>query len=387
MSQAHKHNSISTGLAMFSMFFGAGNVVFPLAIGQSAQQQTFFAMLGLALTGVIVPFVGLISMTLFRGDYHQFFGRVGRWPGFLTAVLCMTLIGPLGALPRTVTLSYSTIHLYTPGLSLPIFSALSCMVIFFFTYRKRRILDVLGYVLTPILLISLMVIIVKGCWMGGTLEASTLSSSGAFMLGLTEGYNTMDLMGALFFSSVVLNCLMAEQPEGHEPNYKVLTWVTFKASLVGASLLALVYSGFSLVAALHQQAITDVPLDQLIARLGLHILGPAAGVIASLAVALACLTTAIALASVFAEFLKDDILNDKLSYRWCLIITLLVMFGMTNLEFSGIVSLTAPILLTIYPALIGLSLLNIAYKLSGFRPVKLPVSLILAAACLYSLVG
>ncbi|MCB1136692.1 MAG: branched-chain amino acid transport system II carrier protein [Chlamydiia bacterium] len=374
-----KSNSFSTVLAMFSMFFGAGNIVFPLAVGQHAQSLTPMAMLGHILTAVLVPFTGLMAMTLFEGHHKIFFQRIGKKSGFALALFIMSLIGPLGAMPRTVTLAYSTIKSYAPDLSLALFSLISCLIIFFFTYKRRRILDLLGYVLTPILLLSLGVIVIMGCLTGNTVETSSLSVQGAFIYGLTEGYYTMDLLGAFFFSSVVLVCLKAERREEH-PNMKQLSWVALKSSLIGAFLLGAVYTGFSIVAAMHASTLEGVPLEHLIAVLAVHILGPYAGIVVCLAVTLACLTTAIALAAVFAEFLRKDVLHDRIGYVPALIATLVVMLGMCFLEFGGLVSFLAPILIATYPAMILLSLVNLMYKLYGFQPVKGPVLLTLLAS-------
>src|SRR3984957_3942591 len=100
MAQATKSATIATGLAMFSMFFGAGNVVFPLALGKIAQDQNVFAILGMLITAVGVPFLGLVAMTLFNGNYIHFFERLGKVPGFLVVTAMLGLIGPFGAIPR-----------------------------------------------------------------------------------------------------------------------------------------------------------------------------------------------------------------------------------------------------------------------------------------------
>src|SRR5947209_4364111 len=122
-----KSNTWATGLAMFSMFFGAGNVVFPLALGQFAKDQNIYAILGLLITAVGVPFLGLLAMTLFNGNYTHFFERIGKVPGFLVALGIMGLIGPFGAIPRCIALSYSTIRMYMPDTSLVLFSLVSCI--------------------------------------------------------------------------------------------------------------------------------------------------------------------------------------------------------------------------------------------------------------------
>lgn len=370
-----KSNILATGLAMFSMFFGAGNVVFPLALGQYAQDQTFFAILGLLITAVGVPFAGLMAMTLFDGDYKKFFGRIGKTPGFILAAIIMGLIGPLGAMPRCITLSYSTIKTYLPMISLPIFSIISCLIIFLFTFRKNRIIDVLGLVLTPILLLSLGVIIVKGFFISNETTVTDFSSMTSFIHGLNEGYQTMDLLGAFFFSGVVIVCLkQGVEFKEEESSYKKILSSTMKASCIGAFLLAIIYVGFSYVAAFNSHHLADLKQDELLAVLAMKILGPYAGIIACLAVALACLTTAIALSVVFAEFFSKEVCKDKVGYVPSLCITLVAAFFVSTLNFTGIVKFLAPILQVCYPALIVLSLLNIAYKLFRFEPVKAPVA-------------
>lgn len=366
---------LSTGFAMFSMFFGAGNVVFPLALGQIAQDKTIFAIIGLLFSAVAVPFLGLITMILFDGNYRAFFSRIGEMPGFIVSCIIMGLIGPFGAIPRCISLSHSTLSMFLNegGISLPLFSFLSCVIIFLFTFRPGRILDLLGYVLTPFLLLSLGIIIIKGLMSTKTLHSSTLGDISSFLFGFKEGYQTMDLLGAFFFSSVVLLGLKNDFEPKSKSDFKRLTLLAIKASLVGAFLLAIIYIGFSFVAAYYSDSLTLVSQDKLIGAIALQVLGPYAGIITSLAVALACLTTAIALTNVFAEFLHKDISKKKLSYFTSLLITLGVTFIISTLDFNGIVKFLSPILQVFYPSLILLTLLNLLYKLYGITLVKGPV--------------
>src|SRR5690606_15560101 len=125
--------------------------------------------------------------------------RIGKVPGFLISLFIMALIGPFGAMPRVIALSYSTAKLYTPDFSIVAFSAFSCILIYLLTYKRSRILDILGYVLTPILLLSLAILIIKGVLYSSSAPVATdLTQYKAFVYGLMEGYNTMDLMGAFF---------------------------------------------------------------------------------------------------------------------------------------------------------------------------------------------
>jgi branched-chain amino acid:cation transporter, LIVCS family len=155
MRTLFKFETLAIGLAMFSMFFGAGNVIFPLAVGQYAGDKSLIAMTGLIISAVMIPFAGMIAMILFNGDYKRFFGRLGWGPGFFLALMIMTLLGPLGSTPRCIALSYSTLKLLFPVLSPILFSLGACLFIFLFAIRKNRWMSLLGYVLTPMLLTAL----------------------------------------------------------------------------------------------------------------------------------------------------------------------------------------------------------------------------------------
>lgn len=364
---------LTTGFAMFSMFFGAGNVVFPLSIGQTSQDQNFFAILGLLITAVGVPFMGLLSMTLFNGDYKKFFSRMGPTTGFFISLIIMGLIGPFGAIPRCIALSYQTIQLFLPPFSLEIFSLLSCIVIFIFTIRKNNIVDILGKYLTPTLIVALGIIIVKGVLTAPPAPASDESNFAIFLEGLKEGYQTMDLLGAFFFSSVVISCLRKDTHGTEKENQKSILKQMFWASLVGAILLSVIYIGFSYVAAFNSYEFSGIPKDELLGRMAITILGPYGGLVASIAVALACLTTAIALAAVSAEFIHNDISNNRINYSLSLIITLIISYFVSTLNFTGIVMILAPILEVFYPALMLLSIMNILYRLYNVQAVKVPV--------------
>lgn len=94
MKKIFKSQSLAIGLAMFSMFFGAGNIIFPLAVGQFAQEKNFFAILGLILTAAVMPIIGVIAMILFKGNYKDFFGRMEKHPVFYCRLSLLPCLGP-----------------------------------------------------------------------------------------------------------------------------------------------------------------------------------------------------------------------------------------------------------------------------------------------------
>ena len=124
----------STGLAIFAMFFGAGNIVFPLMLGREVGSQMLFGVAGFILTGVLVPLIGLISSALFDGNYKKFLNMTGRIPGMLIALVCMLLLGPFGATPRCITLAHAALKWHVPQLSLFVFSIVVAVFVFFATF-------------------------------------------------------------------------------------------------------------------------------------------------------------------------------------------------------------------------------------------------------------
>lgn len=377
-----KSESISTGLAMFSMFFGAGNIIYPLAIGQYAGDQNIYAILGLLLTAAVMPIAGVIAMILFDGDYRQFFGRLGQKPGFILALLTISLLGPLGSTPRCIALSYTTLQSSFPTLTPTLFSLISCAIIFLFTVRKKHILSLLGWILTPLLLASLIIIIGVGLLTATEATPVTATPLSMFFHGLNEGYNTMDLLAAFFFSSTIIQ-ILREKATGTEAMKGNYLQTAFQASLVGASLLALIYIGFSYIASFHGNSLDLMSKDQLLAAITMKIAGPYAGLLVCVAIALACLTTAIALISAFTDFIQREVFQEKVSYELTLAGSLLATFFVSTFEFTGISAFLWPILQICYPGLIVLTCLNIAHRLIGFQPLKGPVFLTFVGSTLF----
>ncbi|MCK4651010.1 branched-chain amino acid transport system II carrier protein [Candidatus Babeliales bacterium] len=359
------------------MFFGAGNVVFPLGLGRVAGNMNFYAILGLLLSAVLIPFTGVIAMFLFEGDYQSFFVRIGKIPGFFVTAFLMCIIGPFVAIPRCITLSYSTLKLYFPSTSLVFFSITACVIIFILTRKRRKILDILGYVLAPILVLSLVILVVKGLIIHPESIQTDHTRLGIFYYGLKEGYFTMDLFAAFFFSVVILiglkKSLGASFDTKTVQGKKELLSITLKSTLVGAGLIGLIYSGFSFVSSFYGSELYGVQKDTILSVLADKILGPIGGIIANTCVMLACLTTAMTLVAVFSEFIQNQIFKKRFNYISCLLITLIFSFVFSNLGFMGILKMSAPILHICYPVLILLTVLNVGHRMFGFKFVKIPV--------------
>lgn len=367
--------ALPVGLAMFSIFFGAGNTIYPIILGMQSQDKNLFGFLGFFLMAVIVPFLGLITVTLFQGKYKDFFFRVGVIPGSFIIYVIMMLIGPFAGIPRTITLSYSTLQIYLPQIPFLPFIIIACLVIFLMTFKKNNILTWLGYILTPLLILSLAIVIGMGFYFAEDQIPHTFQTkTQIFINGLELGYQTMDLLAALFFSGVVIACLHTYYIEKNNVTYHKIRSkkrVMMQATVLAAVILTLIYLSLSLVGAFYSNHLNDLDKDKLLGFIALKTLGFRFGIISSICVALACITTAIALTAIFAQFIKNEIFRMKVSDNVAIVITLIITFLMSLLGFEAIVDLLGPILVVVYPVLIALTVVNFMHKVWGFQPVRL----------------
>ncbi|MCE2982069.1 MAG: branched-chain amino acid transport system II carrier protein [Parachlamydia sp.] len=350
MNQYKMRDCFAAGLALFGMFFGAGNIIFPLALGKQALEQTPWGLSGLLLTAVAMPFAGLLAMFRFKGDVTLFFGRLGKRPGLIVATLIISLLGPFGAAPRCIALAHSTLSLTFFNIPLILFCAAACGLIFFFTYKENQLLKILGYILSPLKIGLLLMIIFKGFMEAPESVAEAAPSMSYFWHGLKEGYNTMDLLAAFFFAPILLASLGPQ-----EENQGFL----LKASGIGAFLLAAVYAGFCFLAYFYAAQLEGISSDQLLGAIAMRILGAGGGVIVGLTVTIACLTTSIALIAAFARFIQKELLKEKIGYVPVLSLSLLLTFMVGTFNFQGIAYFLNPILEVGYPVLILLTFYNL----------------------------
>ncbi len=362
----------STGLALFSMFFGAGNLIFPLLVGRYAGTETFYAILGLGISAVAFPFLGLIAMMVYGGQIQAFLARLGKWPAFALLFVLQMSQGPVGAMPRLVTLMHASMKTYFP-LSLALFSALICLAVFLLTVRPQRIIHLLGVILTPLLLLSLTILVIVGSLWAPPAQPVAESGGHFFVHGLKMGYQTTDLIAALLFATVILPHLS----QGTEDRRLIRKRMVF-ASLIASALLMASYIGLCWISAHHGSAFPEAAPEELLQLMATHVLGPFGGYVSSAAVFLACLTTAISLAAVFSQYLQKDLLQSRKGNGYSLAITLALTALVANLGFGGIVKIWGPILEVLYPGLIVLCLFNIAKPIR--TPIRTPVFFMLGLA-------
>ncbi|HXW60461.1 MAG TPA: branched-chain amino acid transport system II carrier protein [Myxococcota bacterium] len=344
----HKYPSpLVVGLALFSMFFGSGNLIFPLMLGAKYEGYFYICALGFTITAVLLPTLGIMAMLPAQGHYEKLFEqllpkRISRWFFFIALVAWI----PLGSGPRCVLLAYASIKTYIPTLPhIWIFSLFFLAIVYFSLINRHRVIDFLGKILTPILLITIFAMIISSLITGGSLEIPEESPGKIFLNSLVDGYYTQDLIAAIFFSSALVTMIYK-----NTGSMRTALQKTWQGGLIAVALLALLYGALMASSAIHGEELAGLSGEQLVSKLAHITLGSTFGGISSVAVSLACLTTEIALVLVFADFLTEH-LPHKHSRQACLLITLALIFLMSLLPFEGIMAVVAPAMQAIYPIL------------------------------------
>jgi len=224
------------------------------------------AILGFVLTAVLVPFLGLIGMILFDGNYRSYFDKLGRIPALLLIAIILMLIGPFGVVPRCITVAFGGFNLLMPSLSFELFSLFFCGIIIACIWTKSRIVDIIGLFLTPFKLGGIIILILFGLWFGQDAVQGGLSSPEAFTNALFKGYQTMDLMAAFFFSSAIVYYLRNHLTA--QDDNKTLVKMSVAASIMGALLLTIVYIGFIGLGAKYAPYLHDAQPEHLLVAIG-----------------------------------------------------------------------------------------------------------------------
>jgi len=353
------------GSMLFGLFFGAGNLIFPVHMGQEAGSRVFAATIGFIITATGLPFLGVLAIGL--SDSGSLLGlscRVGKkWGYFFTILLYMT-IGPFFALPRTATVSYEIgfslsmpLKWQRPGLFL--FTLIFFGIALFFSLRPGKLLTWVGKVLNPLFLVFLSALIIISILnpMGAVSEAVVHDpyTQDAFFKGFTEGYNTMDALASLAFGVLVIDTLKGLGITER----KDIALSTVKAGFVSVLLMVVIYSCLSYMGAMSVGQLTLSENGGIaLAQTARHYFGSLGSILLALIVTLACLKTAIGLITACAEAFVE-MFPDSFSYRKYVLIFTLLGCGIANIGLTQIIQLSIPVLMFLYPLAMILILLSL----------------------------
>lgn len=360
--------TLTAGFALFSMFFGSGNLIFPLNVGRESFDAYPYAVIGLCLTAVIVPIIGFLGMVCAGGDRIAYFKKLGKYPTFFLTLLMLSLMGPFGVMPRCIGLSYGGLMLSFPDMPLWVFSAGFCLITGMLVWRPNKVVSIIGVFLTPFKLGGLFSLIVTGLYFSAPPVNAAISTFETFSNGVNQGYQTMDLLAAFFFGCTIVEFIKNRIKDKHgNINMKKVVHHSFYAGLMGVSLLGGAYAGFIALGASYADQVMNVAPESLLVTVSGLALGPIAIPIVGFTICISCLATATILAKLFADFLYQDILKHKITYHQSVVITMVVCFIFSLLGFQMIVGMLAGFLSWLYPLLI----LYAIYKIyDGIRHVR-----------------
>lgn len=365
MNKKSIFDAVTIGFALFAMFFGAGNIILPPIIGLFTEGSWTSAVTGFSITAILAPFLGIVAVLISGDEFTDLGKRINSTLGWVLATAIILSIGPLVAIPRTAATTFEIGVLSV----FPDFSAVWSSVIFFgitllLSISPSKVVNIIGKYLTPMLLVLLVAMVVIG--IVNPLDTSKLVNTSypdPFRLGFAEGYQTMDVLASVIYAGIIISAVKAA---GYVSS-KEKTKVTYMSGVVAISCLLFIYGGLVYLGATSGYPITDdLKRTELLLHISNGVLGSQGTLALSLCIALACLTTAIALVCATGTFFSQ-LTKGKLSYQFVVVVTCISSAVLAVKGVDSIIDYAAPFLGIIYPITLTLIIYMVAFGKSVTR--------------------
>ena len=377
--------TLMVGIALFTMFFGAGNLIFPPLLGYQAGDATVPAFAGFVISAIGIPVLGVVAVAK-AGELPRLAAHVG--PRFSKAftLLVVLAIGPLLAIPRTASTSFAMVvspFIPSGDLLVPqvLYSLVFFIVAFLLAKNPNHITAFLGKASGPVLLV-LVAVLVGGAVLtpapAPTATASATYASLPFAAGFLEGYQTMDALAALLFGIVIaLNIQSMGVTRVND-----VARITSTAGIIMGVVEALVYSGLAYVGIwasglipAEQQGVTGATV---LAAAAQALFGDVGVGIIGVIFILACLNVCCSLLCTVSEHFNLEF--PRFSYEIWLIIFTIASFAFANVGLAAIISISVPVLEALYPIAIVLIIMGVAHRVIDRKPL-LWKSVVFCTAC------
>ena len=351
---------IYASFMLFSIFFGAGNMIFPPSLGQQAGTQAPLALLGFSITDAGLAALGIIAVVVAGNNMDDLVSRAGKKFGVFLTMAIYLLIGPLFAIPRTGAVSFEVgiVPFLPEGSSrvvpMLLYTAVFFALTYFFSLKPTKIIDIVGKVMSPILLLSILLIFVTAMLnpLGEVIEPTVEYANGPFVEGLLQGYLALDGFGAPVFAIIIVDIFK----EKGVTDRKSIVRYTCMVGLIAAALLCLVYGELCLLGA-QTSAMEPFANGGVLLSYAVHTMfGKWGNVILGVAMVMACLTTSIGLTTSFGDYFSKRYPNLK--YRNIIGAVCVFTWIVSNIGLDMLMHLVLPILVVLYPLLTVLVLLS-----------------------------
>ena len=385
--------SLAVGSMLFGMFFGAGNLIFPVFMGQNAGANVWKAIIGFLITGVGIPLLGVASLGMSRSDgLLEMSSKVGQTYGKVFTCALYLTIGPLFAIPRCASTSFSVgirplVAEGTAKWLVWIFSLVFFAAVLWFSLRPGKILTWVGKILTPMFLVSLALLavtaLVKPMGPVSGIIPEKAYEANSFFQGFLDGYNTMDALASLAFGIVVVNAIKGlgvKEPSAIAGN-------TITSGILSCVLMGLIYAALAVIGA-QSRVLYPISADggEALYVVATHYFGSVGGIILAVTVTLACLKTAVGLITSCGETFCEMFPKGP-RYKFWAIGFCAISFLISTVGLSAIIGWSLPVLMLLYPLAMTIILLALSGKLfSNDRAIYISVTAFTFVAALFDFV-
>lgn len=367
---------------LFSIFFGAGNMIFPPSLGQQAGTQAGTALLGFIITDAGLAVLAILAVVMAGSDMNDLVGKAGKRVGIFLSAAIYLLIGPLFALPRTGSVSFEIgITPFLPegaGTFVPmlIYTAVFFSLTYYFSLKPSKIIDIVGKVMTPFLLLSIACIFVLAVInpLGQVVNTAAEYQGGPFVEGLLQGYLALDGFAAPVFAIIIISNF---RQRGISDRREIVR-STMIVGAVAVFMLCLVYGALCYIGAQTSSMEAFANGGQLLSYAVHQLFGKFGNVILTAAVILACMTTSIGLTTSFGEYFYKKF--PHFSYKRIVLLVTIFTWAISNVGLSLLLTAVLPVLVVVYPLLIVLVLLSFFDRLWKGRTEVYIFSMVFALA-------
>ena len=346
-------HTIIVGLALFAIFFGAGNLIFPPSIGNSAGVSWISALMGFSLTGVILPVLAVYAIYNTGGTVEALTRPIGNWFYKAFNTVMMVCIGMVVTIPRMSATTHELgVSQIIPTIPLLVSVLAFFAICFYFAMDQSNVIDKIGKWLTPVLVIILIILIGKGV-LDPIGAAVHTEAKNVFANAIIAAYQTGDVGTGILCAPIFLAAIVSYGYKGKQSK---------KVALGGMAIAAIgliaVYGGLLYLGATSSGIITNPGSDtELLASIAYRVIGNLGKALLAICVVFACLTSAIGVMVISSQFL-NELTKEKLGYKTWVLIMCIVGATIGSLGVGAIVEITLPIFLVIYPVIIVLVLLG-----------------------------
>ncbi|WP_219967694.1 branched-chain amino acid transport system II carrier protein [Streptococcus gordonii] len=373
-----------TGLLLFGIFFGAGNLIFPPSLGVQSGSNFWPAIGGFVLSGVGIAVLTLVIGTLNpKGYIHEISQKIAPWFAIVYLVALYLSIGPFFAIPRTATVAYEVgISPLLPkdmtGLGLIVFTTIYFAAAYLISLNPSKILDRIGRILTPVFAILIIILIILGAFKYGSVapqQASATYAASAFGQGFLEGYNTLDALASVAFSVIAVTTLN-QLGFKNKKEYVSTIWIVglIVALAFSAMYIGLGYLGnhFPVPAEVIAKGNAGV---YVLSQATQAIFGQTAQIFLAAMVTVTCFTTTAGLIVSTGEFFNNTF--QKVSYKTYATIFTLIGYAIANLGLNAIIQYSEPVLKILYPVTIVIVMIVIVNKFLPLSKIGMQVTVAL----------